>query len=192
MLLAATTSTSPGYYEALIIRHLTGARLESVPGFVGGARNLALVSGEVDGLIASLDGLGKVMAIPGMHILLRLNDLPLPAQTPGEPGQAPLLRDVARGVDAPALLDLLDAHARLGRIIALPPDTPAAIVGEWRALFARLLADRSFRKEASTAGFVLSDMPGEAVGALFEDLLHNRRRMIEPALRRVFGRDHDG
>lgn len=192
MLIATNTSTSPGYYEALIVRDLTGANLQPVPGFAGDARNLALTSGEVDGLVASLDGLGQVMALPGIRILLRLNDLPLPPQTPGEPQIAPLLKDVASGPDAPALLDLIDVHARLGRIVALPPETPAEIVAEWRTLFAQLLADRAFRKDAAAAGFVLSDMPGEAVNALLADLLHRRRRLIEPALSRVVARSRNG
>ncbi|RYD84961.1 MAG: hypothetical protein EOP61_39435, partial [Sphingomonadales bacterium] len=49
LIVAATTATSPSLYEPLIIQHIAGARFTIIPGFVGGGRNLALLSGEVEG-----------------------------------------------------------------------------------------------------------------------------------------------
>ncbi|MGC6331648.1 hypothetical protein [Rhizorhabdus sp. FW153] len=185
MLLATVSAVSPGYYEAAIVRYLTGANIRSVPGYTGGARNFALISGEMDGVIASIDGLTKLLAMPGATVLLRLNGLPIPPGTAGAPERAPLLRDVSRGVDAPALLDLVEGHAKLGRIVAMAPATPPAIVERWRTLFDLVIGDHGFRREAATAGFVIGGLNGAAVANMLDELLHRRRSALVPALRRA-------
>lgn len=185
MLLAAVSAVSPGYYEAAIVRYLTGANVQSVPGYTGGSRNLALISGEMDGLIASIDGLAKLLAMPGATVLLRLNGLPIPPGTAGAPERAPLLRDLARGPDAPALLDLVEGHAKLGRIVAMAPGTPSDIVERWRRLFDRVIGDIAFRRDAAAVGFVVGGLNGAMVANMLEELLHNRRASLVPALRRA-------
>lgn len=185
MLLAAVSAVSPGYYEAAIVRYLTGANVRSIPGYTGGTRNLALISGEMDGVIASIDGLAKLLAMPGATVLLRLNGLPIPPGTAGAAERAPLLRDLARGADAPALLDLVEGHAKLGRIVAMAPGTPYAIVQRWRTLFDEVIADLSFRREAATAGFVVGGLNGASVATMLDELLHRRRSTLIPALHRA-------
>lgn len=185
LLLAATTATSPSFYEPHIVRHLTGARLQVVPGFVGGARNLAMISGEVDGVIAALDGLGPVLSQPGAHILLRLNDLPLPAAAVEQSRKAVRLRDVAHGPDAKPLVDLVGAHSLLGRLLALPPGSPPDVVALWRERFQRIDADPAFREEATAAQYELSAVSGEAVTENLVNILIRQRSAVEPALHRA-------
>ena len=180
LLLPATSASSPGYYEPLIVRHLTGARLKPVPGFVGGARNHALVAGEADAIVGSLDGLRSVLELPGSQIILRLNDLPLP-----DGRAAPTLAAFARGPDAGPLLALVEAHARLGRIAALPPRTPAPVLAEWRRRFAALAADPAFRSEALARGYLIELTPGEAVAARVGALLGGDAAGVGEALRRA-------
>jgi hypothetical protein len=167
------------------VRYLTGARIQVVPGFVGGARNLAIISGEVDGLIGALDGIGPVLSLPGAHVLLRLNDLPLPAAAAERSSAAILLRDVARGPDAAPLTDLVAAHSLLGRLLALPPGCPPDVVALWRARFEQIETDHDFRKEAAAAQYELSSVPGEAVTENLANILLRRRAAVEPALRRA-------
>lgn len=185
LILAATTATSPSFYEPRIVQHLTGARLKVVPGFVGGARNLAIISGEVDGLVGAVDGLMPVLAMPGARILLRLNDLPLPTDLEPQASTAVLLRDVARGPDAQPLVDLITAHSLLGRILALPPGSSPAVVELWRSRFQQIAADPAFRKEAIAAHYELSSLNGAAVAANLTGLLQGQRAKIAPALRRA-------
>jgi tripartite-type tricarboxylate transporter receptor subunit TctC len=185
MLLAAVSAVSASYYEAAIVRYLTGANIRSVPGYTGGARNLALISGEMDGVIASVDGLTKLLGMPGATVLLRLNGLSIPPGTAGAPERAPLLRDLARGADAPALLDLIEEHAQLGRIVAMAPDTPSVVVDRWRTLFDQVIGDLAFRREAAAAGFVVGGLDGATVANMLKDLLYRRRSSLVPALRRA-------
>lgn len=185
LVLAATTATSPSFYEPHIVRHLTGARLQVVPGFVGGARNLAIISGEVGGVIAALDGLAPVLSQPGAHILLRLNDLPLPAAAAEQSPTAVRLRDVARGPDAGPLTELVSAHSLLGRLLALPPGCPPEVVALWRSRFQQIEADPDFRKQAAAAQYELSSVKGEVVAENLANILIHRRAAVEPALHRA-------
>ena len=185
LLLAATSATSPSFYESHIVRHLTGAHIQVVPGFAGGARNLAILSGEVDGVIAALDGLGPVLSMPGAHVLLRLNDLPLPANAAAQSPTAVLLRDVAQGPDATPLTELVSAHSLLGRLLALPPGSPPEVVAMWRSRFQLIEADPDFRKAAAAAQYELSSVPGEDVADNLANILIQRRAAVEPALHRA-------
>ena len=161
-----TSASAPGYYETRILDHLTGARLKPVPGFPGGGRSLAFFSGEAQALIGTYDGLGGVLELPGARVVLRLNDLPLPARI-----QPPTLSSFARGPDAPALTGLVEAHAALGRIAALAPGSPPQAVALWRARFADLTKDQGFLAEAKAHGFMIEPTPGAAVQQRLAGLL---------------------
>ncbi len=57
-----------------------------------------MVSGEVDGLIGTVDGMMNLLDMPGSRLLLRLTDAPLAATIPGVGKEAiPSLREVAHG-----------------------------------------------------------------------------------------------
>jgi len=186
LVLAATAAASPGYYEPRIISHLTGARLNVVPGYIGGSRNMALVSGEADGLVASIDGLEQVLALQGAKVLLRLNDLDLQPGAFGDAADAPALRQFARGPDAPALLNLINVHADFGRIIALPPGAPSGRLALWRRRIASILADPAFLRDASAHGYLIEPTPGEVVSEQMRVLLSNRSAETRAALGRAF------
>jgi len=187
LIVSSSTSIGQGVYEAAIIRYLTGARLQIVPGFTGGARLLALISGEVEGTVSALDGAAAVLDIPGTRILLRVNDLPLPPGIPRSAGvDVPKLRDFCRNSpDDEPLLALTETHNRLGRIMALPPHTPAAVLERQRALFTKVLADAEFREEAARQHVLIEHMPGAEIAALLDDVLRTRRSLVEPALHRA-------
>lgn len=158
LILAASTANTPNFIEPLIVRRLTGARLKPVAGYKGGARNLAVLSGEVDGLVGGIDSVGHILDAPGAKVLLRLNERPL-AQGP----QPPTLASLAQGADAAALLDVIETCAKIGRLFAAPPGTPPAILEHWRALLSAVVADPAFRTEALKQGYDLEFTPGDEV-----------------------------
>lgn len=164
LLLPSTSASSANYIEPMIIRHLTGAPLKPVPGYRGGARNLAVLSGEGDGVVGGLDGMGALLEAPGSRLILRLNDRPLPAGAPLASGTPPpLLAAFAKGEDAADLLYLVETYATLGRMFALPPGAPADLLDEWRARFDSVLADPVFRAEAGKRNFTLEALSGGEV-----------------------------
>lgn len=175
----------PAYFEAAIVRHLTGARIKAVPGFFGGARMLAVMSGEVDGTIGPLDSITKLLDLPGSRLLLRLNDVPLPPATPSVPAEGiPALPSLAKGPDAGPLCQLAATHAQAGRMLALPPGTPAEVVAAWRERFTQIFTDPDFRKDVARLRLDLQIQPGASLAPLMREL-SARRAEIEPAVRRA-------
>ena len=185
MTLSANSTHGPGYTEASIIRHLTGARVTAVPGFSGGGRNLAVISGEVDGILGSVDGLSGLLDMPGMNILLLTSKADLPPGLAGMPrGGVPVLRDLARGPDAEPLLMLVEAYAQLGRMLALPPGTPQDILTLWRKRFAEVTADPEFRKEIGKRKMEVHYRSGERVTEQLAALQRQKPNLL-PALHRA-------
>ncbi|MFD3263066.1 type 2 periplasmic-binding domain-containing protein [Phenylobacterium ferrooxidans] len=179
LILAASTVSGSSYVEPHIISHLTGARLKAVPGYSGGARNLAVLSGEADGVVGDLASLGPLLETPGAQVLLRLNDIAVPAAA-----QAPSLARVAGGSDSAPLLALVAATASLGRMFALPPATPAAAVAAWRGRLDQVVADPQFRAAASQRGFALEQVAGAEVEATLGRLF-DPAAPVRPALQRA-------
>ncbi|WP_421932512.1 Bug family tripartite tricarboxylate transporter substrate binding protein [Phenylobacterium sp.] len=184
LLLPSTSAASANYIEPMIIRHLTGAPLKPVPGYRGGARNLAVLSGEGDGMVGGLDGMGALLEAPGSRLILRLNDRPLPPATPQASEPPPLLAAFARGEDATDLLYLVETYATLGRMFALPPGAPAGLLAEWRAHLDGVLADPAFRAEAAKRGYTLEKLSGGEVQQALTRVL-DAAGSIAGALRRA-------
>ncbi len=155
--LASNTTTSTNHIEARLVSHLTGARLRPVPGYDGGSRSLAFLSGEVDGAIAGLDAIGGMLGVPGARIVLKLNDS---AQGGTD---VPQLGAFARGPDREALLAVISATARLGRLFALPPNCPTEVRRLWIERFARVLADAAFQAACAAQDFAVDYLPADAV-----------------------------
>ncbi|WP_419316919.1 hypothetical protein ACN2C7_10725 [Caulobacter sp. ErkDOM-E] len=174
-----------GYFESRILGYLTPAKVRVVPGFSGAARNLALISGEGEGAVGSLDSLSAVLEMPGSRLLLRLNDLPLDAASVAHGWSAPPLAAFATGPDKDLLLNLISAHARLGRIAALPPGTPPEVLKRWRQRFQTVVADPAFLKEAATLDLLIAPVAGERIGDDLRGLLSDRSAAVRAALARA-------
>ncbi|WP_340644189.1 tripartite tricarboxylate transporter substrate-binding protein [Phenylobacterium sp.] len=179
LILAASNTSGSSYVEPRIVSHLTGARLKPVPGYSGGARNLAVLSGEADGVIGDLASLDPLLQTPGSRVILRLNELTDPAEAP-----APSLASLAKGDDAAPLLSLIAATAALGRIFALPPGTPPAILARWRSNLDKVAGDPDFRAAATARGFSLEQVAGADVEAALGRLFAPSAP-VGPALRRA-------
>lgn len=158
--LAASAVDSPNYVEPLIINALLGTRLKPVPGYSGGARSLAVLSGEVDGMVAGYDTIAPILATPGSRLLLRLNDLDLPDRSP-----VPTLASLARPGEGRALLDLIETSARIGQVFALPPDPQPGALDLWTRRFHAIIEDPQFRHEASQRGMSLEATTGREIAA---------------------------
>lgn len=178
VILAASTLSSGGYVEPLIVNHLTGAKLKPIPGYAGGARNLAVLSGEADGAVGELASL-KPLLDAGGRVILRLNDIVEPASA-----QAPSLASLAHGPDQAALLLLISAVASLGRMFTLPPGAPPPLLAGWRSRLDQVVADPVFRAAATAQEFNLDQTAGAEVDRILHQLF-DRSTPVIPALRRA-------
>jgi len=174
-----------GYYEARILQHLTQARVRVVPGFDGAMRMLALTSGEGDLALGSLDSLTPVLDLPRSRILLRINDLPFDKASTARGLSSPALAEVSRGSDAPGLLRIVDAHARIGRSVALPPNAPNEVARVWTERFATITRDADFLAAAAKANLLIEPTGGIQLSDEITGLLSSEGTAARAALRRV-------
>jgi len=184
--LAASSVASPNYIEPLIINQLLGTRLKPVPGYSGGARTLAVMSGEVDGMVTGFDSVGPLLDAPGNHILLRLNSLELPGKAP-----VPTLASMAKGPDAADLLDLIETSARIGQVFAMPPNPQAQALPLWTQRFHAVIEDPDFRREAGQRGMGLEATTGREIATALARLANPSGPTLE-ALSRVMAKGRAG
>ena len=171
VLKSADAVTSAHYYEALLMNALTGSRIRPVPGYAGGARNMAVISGEVSCQIGTLEAVHPILDTGVAKIVFRLSSAPLPAGLPEVPRLADHLRDpkLAWAVDA------IDAVAALGRPVAGPPGMHSEVKAHWIALFDAITADPVFREDASKAdGTVIEPSDGQTITRLLAGLTNGR------------------
>ena len=98
---------------------------------------------------------------------------------PDVPG-LPLLSKLVKPEDS-SLVALLDTMGLIGRSLAMPPDTPPAIVAIFRSAFQRMVADEAYRNEA--AKMTLRSIPKSA-----EQLEDGVRKALAGADGRVVAR----
>ncbi len=168
VLASADAVNSSHYYEALLMNALTGSRIVPVPGFAGGARNMAVISGEVDCQIGSIEAVQPIIDAGAGRIVFRLTSDPLP----GGMVDVPLLADYLRDPAQKWAVGIIDAAARLGRPFAGPPDMEPIAKAHWKTLFDAVVADTAFR-DASLAedGLVIEPSPADEIEILLADLV---------------------
>jgi tripartite-type tricarboxylate transporter receptor subunit TctC len=157
----AGSAVSSAFLEPLLINAMTGARLNPVPGYQGGARNLALLSGETELGLGTLESLLPVVETPGSTIILRLNSEPLPAPY----ADVPDLASFAKSADAPRIIALMAACADIGGLMVMPPDIAPETLAQARALFLKVAQSSEFQEEAAKQGFMIDIIPGDVAAA---------------------------
>ncbi|WP_168733084.1 type 2 periplasmic-binding domain-containing protein [Aliigemmobacter aestuarii] len=167
ILKSADAVNSSHYYEALLMNALAGSRILPVPGFAGGARNMAVISGEVDCQIGSIEAVQPIIEAGAGRIVFRLTSAPLPEGLPDVPRLADHLRD-------PALawaVRIIDAAAMLGRPFAGPPDMEPSAAGHWKVLFEAVVNNPAFRELSRVEeGLVIDPASGEDIAELLSGI----------------------
>lgn len=172
LLQAADAANSSHYQASLLVNALTGSWIRPVTGYNSSARSLAMINGEVDCLLGTLDNMTAVLEAGAGRIVLRLNDCLLPP----EHGAVGLLRDfVAVPARAP-VIDMIEGQSKMGRTVATAPGVPADRVAVLRELLLEVAADRGFVEEASANGLLVQPSPGESIADLVEGLLARKDR----------------
>jgi len=163
ILKSASSAVSSHYYEALLTNALTGSHIRPIPGYEGGARNMAVITGEVDCQIGTIEAVAPIIEQESGRIAFRLSSDPLPTGLPN----VPRLRDQVHNPDLAWAVDVIDAAASLGRPVAAPPDTNIEALAHWRALFRAIVEDPEYRASALTGeAFVVEPTSASEIDAL--------------------------
>lgn len=140
------------YINALLVNVMTGLRLQPVPGYSSADRKIAVLSGEVNVAIGSTDSFSDLLEQGALVPLMRFKDIVYDAPY----ATLPALPALAKGSDAPVLLDLMSAVMGSDRIVIGQPSLTAEQVAALRQLFATIIADPQFGTESGL---------GSAIGA---------------------------
>lgn len=148
--MGSSGSGSTGYLIPAFAAPLLDLKTKPIAGFKGSADIiLAMERGEIDG---SAQG-WQVWTQARASWFQGPNSFAVPIfQTgvipdPDVPG-VPLLSKLVKADDS-RLVALLDTMGLIGRSLAMPPNTPPAIVAIFRSAFQRMVADEAYRSEAA-------------------------------------------
>ncbi len=155
------------YYDSLFLNAALGTRLRPIPGYSGGSRILAAVSGEAQAIIGNPRSLAEVLQMPGSKIVLRLNSVPLSP----EYGAIPTLADIATTEQASKIALFINNVSQVANLLAVSPKTSTAEMAAIRQIFRTVLDDREFIAEAQKMGLSLDQMP-------FQDTANRVKAML--------------
>jgi tripartite-type tricarboxylate transporter receptor subunit TctC len=143
------------YYDSLFLNAALGTRLRPIPGYSGGSRILAAVSGEAQAIIGNPRSLAEVLQIPGSKIVLRLNSVPLAE----EYGVVPKLADIVTTDQGRKIASFMNDVSQMANLLAVSPKTSTAEMAAIRRIFRLVLDDRDFIAEAKKMGLSLDQTP---------------------------------
>lgn len=149
--------------EILLVNAMLGTHMQPILGYDGSGKYMALLSGEVLVTNGSATSMLAVLGSPGVHLLL-FTSRGLGAD---RFGTAPALADVAAPKDR-ALVDFIDASAKLGRLILAPPGLPPEIAAAWQDAFTQVTGDPGFLAEGETLKLEIAPLGGAEVTTIIK------------------------
>ncbi len=147
LVLGAMGRTHLSFQWATLVKDIVGASYPIVTGYTtGGALNLAMERGEINGWVISWEGV-----VSGQQHWLRDKQITIPVQFALERAAAlpdtPTLLEIA-GPQTRDVIEFLLAGTPIARAMALGPGVPADRVAALRKAFADMLGDPAFVDEA--------------------------------------------
>lgn len=173
----ASSIVSRSASECFLLNAMLGLPIKPVPGYDGGQRALAFLSGEGQVIVGSYPSQAKMLDNNEAVALLRLNEVPHPSV----PTSVPLLRDIAPAGFA-SLIDMIELINNLGRWIAAPPSIDGGDLAVLRGAFDKVVADPAFLADAKAQRLQIDPAGGaevqEKVTALLARKLELRGGMV--------------
>jgi tripartite-type tricarboxylate transporter receptor subunit TctC len=182
IVMGATGPTGPLVKSALAVKNLLGAQIKVIPGYKGSADvKLAMNRGEVQGIC----GLPWSTVKSFWRQELETGDFRPIIQLSGgktpEIGAIPHANDFIKNDRDRALHGLLFGVQALGRIYAVPPETPADRVSALRKAFMDTMADKEFLADAEKTGIDIIPMEGSVVSKLWAEFAATPAAIVEEA-----------
>lgn len=176
----SSTVASRSASEAYVLNAMLGTMIKPVPGYNGGQRNLAMISGEGEIVVGSYPNQAPLIDQGAAAAILRLNAVNNGAVS----GDVPLLRDRAMGPYQP-LVELIELSCNLGRWIAAPPSIESWQLDKLRSAFDRTVASAAFREDAGKQLLSIDVLDGATVQDRVRGLIAKKtelRALLQSAL----------
>lgn len=164
--IASSGRNTAASLEAVMISKVLGLPLTPVPGFEGSEGELAMMRGDVRGMLGTYSSLRSFVEQGHGRILFFVGQRP-----EGLAAGIPSLAELARDDDGRAVSELIGRQAGLGRLFAAPPQVPVPILAVLRQAYLDTLSDPRLRSEAATQRLPLDPADGATVAATVAQLL---------------------
>jgi tripartite-type tricarboxylate transporter receptor subunit TctC len=181
---AATRPGSNTYVFLSLLKEVTGAPIEVVPGYESGSdASLALFRNEVQmqgGTWATLVANHRGAPEDVLRPLVFLVEPPPPDEVRAEFGavDVPMIGDLTSDPDTKALIDTALVPLSWGRLLAAPPGTPASLVDALRTAFAEAGKDPKLQEALAQRGLKYELIGGDQVERLVTDYLATPEPMV--------------
>ncbi len=175
----ATGPGSSGNQQALVLKHLVGAKLKVVQGYKGIKEvGLALERGEIQAACSMSVGavksaFSREYQAGDMKIFVQFGRNKSPYFADADHFYAEKLSDEQR-----AIADLILGQSDLSRPIAGPPGLPPAITSALRKAFMATLADKEFLEGAAKMNVEITPTSGEATEKRFAEFLRTPAAVV--------------
>ncbi len=170
---------SASYADTRLLAEALKLNVRIIPGYEGTEAEMAMMRGEICGLVASTSSVqGFVDAGYGKFVLT----------VGGEIEGVPNAIDFARDDHARQIVTLISAMAKLGRISAAPAGTPGETLATLRAAYRSALEDPTLLADARARGRPIEPAFGEEVSQLINAALDQTPELLD-LIARVLGPD---
>lgn len=163
--LASSGKTSASNIETELILKVLGVDATLVHGFGGTEAELAVMRGDVDGMLGSYSSLRGFVEQGYGHILFRVGD------GPAELSAVPELETLVADSAGRRVAELIAAQSTLGRLTAAPPGVAQERLVKLRTAYLNTLADPELLREAEIMKVPIDSMDGEEVGRRISRIL---------------------
>lgn len=156
---------SASHNETLLLARALALPVEPVVGYEGKEGEMGILRGEVAGTIGSYSSLRPFVENGFGRYLFHVGGAGI------VDGSIPDARGLGVDPAAPAILDLIESQARLGRLTAGPPGVPDDRLAALRRAYLGALEDPALRADAEKRQLPLAPLGGEEVAAWIERAL---------------------
>jgi len=161
---------SASYAETRLLTEALALNVRIIPGYEGTETEMAMLRGEICGLVASTSSVQSFVDAGNGHFILTIG---------GDMDGVPRAISYARDARGRALVSLIATMVELGRVSAAPPGTPPAQLAALRAAYRAALEDPELRAAAARRRRPIEPAYGDDVGALFAAALDQPAEIIE-------------
>jgi len=161
------------YNETLMLANALGINFKLVPGYNGREGEMAIMRGEIAGIIGSYTGLISFIKAKECRVVLQIGtkkhkDLP----------DVPLATELKVSPKERSLISLIVATNELGRITAGPPNIPLERLAVLRDAYKKTLTQPEFLKEAENIGLEINPAFGEEVAQMMRGAIRQPEENI--------------
>ncbi|MCB1866357.1 MAG: hypothetical protein KDG50_13125 [Chromatiales bacterium] len=172
IVLASSGAGTAAHNEMRILAEVLGFPVTLVPGYAGNEAEMAILRGEVEGMLGSWSSLRPFVERKQGRPLLRIGGDAVDFQDIPEVG------DLVTDADARSVVAFIRAQSELGRLTAVPPDVPADRLATLRDAYARALADPELHAQAAQLRLPLAPLDGESVAGMVRSALSPSPRAL--------------